>query len=117
MWRLSDSNTLKNKASDWNSNDQWKLKQINDNFFIIENLSNGMVLGTENGSKVVKPEEAKETKEKTSQMWEKGNQDSEGYFVLVSVSSKKALTAHSSDVLEIKGTFLTLHYSFVYREK
>ena len=115
MWRLSDSNTLKNKASDWNRNDEWKLKQINDTFFIIENLSNGMVLGTENGSKVVK-EEAKETKEKTSQMWEKGNQDSEGYFVLIGVSSKKALTAHSSDVLEIKGTFLTL-YSFVYIEK
>ena len=115
MWRLSDSNTLKNKASDWNPNDEWKLKQINDTFFIIENLSKRMVLGTKNGSKVVK-EEAKETKVKTSQMWEKGNQDSQGYFVLIGVSSKKALTAHSSDVLEIKGTFLTL-YSFVYREK
>ena len=74
-----------------------------------------MIIGTENGSKVVK-EEAKETKAKTSQMWEKGNQDSEGYFVLISVSSKKALTVHSSGVLEIKGTFLTL-YSFDYREK
>ena len=104
MWTIKD-NKLKNDADIWQSNDQWSIitngTTLNETFVYIENsLTNKFLVVVENNTtapeKIVAQNDRK-------QMWIKGVQNREGYFLLTDPESNKTLTAVNATSLEIRG--------------
>ena len=107
LWKLDD-NILINKKGLWKSVDLWKFKTKDDGLIYIENTSKTKVLETTNDNQVIL-EDFEENK--AEQLWQKGNPDAKGYFILVpslssSVTVPKVITAISESGLEIKGNIL-----------
>ena len=109
-WKL-DGNKLKNKEGLWKSDDLWNFKFRDDGLLYIENISKTKVLEAKSDGKVIL-EDFEENK--AEQLWQKGNPDAKGYFILVpslssSVKVPKVITAISESGLEIKGN-ITLRW-------
>ena len=100
LWSLNGQN-LTNKGI-WHSNDKWNFKNFSDDTMIyIENMSKNKVLGViSNDDEVI---EEPMVKFKLGQLWEKGNADKEGSFILRNFESRMILTAISKNRLAIKG--------------
>ena len=73
----------------WHSSDQWNFQVIGDSI-IIENTSNGMVLGIKD-SDAVSMEDTSNTAE---QLWKKEDTKIEGFFILKNSKSNKVLSAN-----------------------
>ena len=104
LWKLDD-NLLINKKGLWKSVDLWNFKTKDDGLVYIENTSKTKVLETTNDNQVIL-EDFEE--DKAEQLWEKGEPDAKGYFILVPslasfVTVPKVITAISESGLEIKG--------------
>ena len=89
----------------------WNFKTKDDDLIYIENISKAKFLGTTIDGKVIL-EDFEENK--AEQLWQKGNPDEKGYFILVpslpsSVTVPKVITAISESGLEIKGN-ITLRW-------
>ena len=74
-------------------------------------MSKTKVLETTNDNQVIL-EDFEENK--AEQLWQKGNPDEKGYFILVpslpsSVTVPKVITAISENGLEIKGNIIEIH--------
>ena len=102
-WKL-DGNMIQNQEGLWKSNDMWNFT-IKEELIYVENINETKVWGTTNDGKVILEifEE-----DKAEQLWEKGEPDAKGYFVLVPslasfVTVPKVITAISESGLEIKG--------------
>ena len=77
-----------NRANIWHSSDEWNF-QVKGDFIIIENTSNGKVLGIKDSDEV-SMEEANNT---TEQLWKKEDTITEGFFILKNYKSNKVLSA------------------------
>ena len=115
LWKLDD-NILINKKGLWKSVDLWNFKTKDDGLIYIENMSKTKVLETTNDNQVIL-EDFEENK--AEQLWQKGNPDEKGYFILVpslpsSVTVPKVITAISENDLEIKGNIIEIHSQVVY---
>ena len=95
-----------NQANFWKSKDEWNFQEEGDMIFV-ENVSESRknsekrILGEASDGKVVVETYDKEI---FSQLWEKGEANSEGFFTLTNNDSELLLTATSANNLEIKGT-------------
>ena len=87
LWKL-DRSTLINRAYIWHSSDEWNF-QVKGDFIIIENTSNGKVLGIKDSDEV-SIEDASNT---TEQFWKKEDTQIEGFFILKNSESNKVLSA------------------------
>ena len=87
-----------NKADVWQSNDKWELK-TDDSTCHIVNVSEDKVLSIENGQVNM---EAFGNNDKR-QMWEKGEENDEGFFTLTIPDTEKVLTATYLNGLSIEG--------------
>ena len=97
-----DGQNLTNKGTIWQSNDKWNFKNYSDDTMIyIENMSKNKVLGViSNDDEVI---EEPMVKFNLGQLWEKGNPDKEGTFILRNFETRLILTAISTNRLAIKG--------------
>ena len=77
-----------NRAYIWHSSDEWNF-QVKGDFIIIENTSNGKVLGIKDSDEV-SIEDANNT---TEQFWKKEDTQIEGFFILKNSKSYKVLSA------------------------
>ena len=97
-----DGQNLTNKGI-WHSNDKWNFKNYSDDTMIyIENTSKNKVLGVISNDDEVMEESM--VKSKLGQLWEQGNPDKEGTFILRNFETRMILTAISTNRLAIKGT-------------
>ena len=100
LWKLDNGN-LRNYENIWISKDRWNLKKAGGQFYI-ENLSQNTTLGITHGGKII---EEKLEAGKVGQLWNKGRNNSEGYFNLRSLECQNLMTAISSSDLKIKGNY------------
>ena len=104
---------LQNKAGFWKGKHEWnfKIKLNSDDLIYIENIKPILgikitfILEANNGAVML---ETDVEENKAEQLWQKGNPDAKGYFILVpslasSVTVPKVITAISENDLEIKG--------------
>ena len=96
-WKL-EGTTLLNKGAFWKSDDAWNFKTQDETVYI-ENASTAKVLGVETITDRVFHEVFDENN--NSQMWLKGEESEDGFFTLTNPSSKKFLTATSSETLRV----------------
>ena len=89
-----------NKGPFWKSDEAWNFKTQDETVYI-ENASTAKVLGVETITDRVFHEVFDENND--DQMWLKGKESDEGFFTLIHPSSKKLLTASSSDTLRVYG--------------
>ena len=88
--------TLVNRAKIWKSNDEWKLTTVKKSSFVyIENVSEKKFLGIVDNSVML-------VGNCESHMWLVGEPNREGFFMITSAYSEKALSAFSRD-LTIEG--------------
>ena len=87
LWKL-DGSTLINRANIWHSSNEWNFQEEGD-IIIIENTSNGKVLGIKDSNEV-SMEEANNT---AKQLWKKEDSKIEGFFTLKNSKSHKVLSA------------------------
>ena len=80
-----------NRADIWHSSDEWNF-QVKGDFIIIENTSNGKVLGIKDSDEV-SMEDANTT---TNQLWKKEDSKIEGFFILKNTILNKVLSAKIS---------------------
>ena len=88
LWKLHGS-TLINRANIWHSSDEWNF-QVEGDLIIIENTSNGRVLGIKDSDEVAM-EDPNNTNEQ--QLWKKEEAKKEGFFILKPSQSNKVLSA------------------------
>jgi hypothetical protein len=127
LWKL-DGNSLKNKAGNWKSTEEWNFRQIRDVYetlvingikgapekigtdvYIEKTSEDNKVLGL-NGDNVIT--EVKD-ESKGGQQWFKGWNRGNGYFTLKSSESQKVLTAISGSGLTIKDENPGLIFSII----
>ena len=77
-----------NRANIWHSSDEWNF-QVKGDSIIIENTSNGKVLGIKDSDEV-SMEDANNTNE---QLWKKEETKIEGFFIMKNSKSHKVLSA------------------------
>ena len=94
-----DGVTLINKNAVWQSTDEWNILTERTMVYIVKTSEGNKVLSAV-GNMVI-PEEKDENKK--AQLWNKGNENAEGYFTLENSESSKFLTAVSATSLQIKG--------------
>ena len=80
-----------NRANIWHSSDEWNF-QVKGESIIIENTSNGKVLGIKD-SEEVSMEDANNT---AKQLWKKEKTEIEGFFILKNSELNKVLSAKIS---------------------
>ena len=95
-----DNGNLRNYENVWISNDRWILEKAGRREYHIKNLSQNTTLGITHGGKII---EEKLEAGKVGQLWNKGRNNSEGYFNLKSLECQNLMTAISSSDLKIKG--------------
>ena len=78
-----------NRANIWHTKDEWNF-QVKGDFIIIENTSNGKVLGIKDSDEV-SMEDANNTAE---QLWKKEDTKIEGFFILKNSKSNEVLSAN-----------------------
>ena len=83
----------------WQSTDEWDLITEGTLVYIEKTSESNKVLGTD-GNMVIS--EVKNENDK-GQLWNKGNENAEGYFTLENLESSQFLTAISATSLGIKG--------------
>ena len=113
LWKKSDG-ALINKSNLWESQDKWKFIKCEDQTFYIKNRRNqGVLTPTENDDSVI---EAELKSNDANQLWQRGEENEDGYFEIINTLSKKKLAAMSAVKLEVKGTILNLdkHFPFCY---
>ena len=98
LWKL-DGTTLMNKNAVWQSPDEWDFITEGTLMYIEKTSEGNKVLGTDGN--MVTPEVKKENEK--GQLWNKGNENAEGYFTLENHESSQFLTAISATGLGIKG--------------
>ena len=101
LWKL-EGYTLLNKGNFWKSDDDWRFN-TQDGKLCIENVSTAKVFGIETNTDNVFHEIFDESN--TNQTWLKGEENDEGFFTLTNPSSKKVLTATSSDTQKVYGEY------------
>ena len=77
-----------NRADIWHSSDEWNF-QVKDDSIIIENTSNGKVLGIKDSDEV----SMEDVNNTTNQLWKKEDTKIEGFFILKNSTSNKVLSA------------------------
>ena len=92
-----------NRANIWHSKDEWNF-QVKGDFIIIENTSNGKVLGIKDNDEV-SMEDANNTA--AEQLWKKEDTKIEGFFILKNSKSNKVLSA------KIKKSMYRIHALYV----
>ena len=100
LWKL-DGSTLINRANIWHSSDEWNF-EVKGDFIIIENTSNGKVLGIKDSDEV-SMEDANNTAE---QLWKK--EEIEGFFILKNSKSNKVLSAKIKSKYRIHALYVNV---------
>ena len=100
MWKFEDEALKSKSGTIWKPEEQWTFvtAEKNGSMGCIENSGKDIGLGI-NGDSV---HEVTSYQNDATQIWKKGEPDSDGYFTLTSPRSQKVLTAISDQILEIK---------------
>ena len=81
-----------NRADIWHSSDEWNFQVIKGDSIIIENTSNGKVLGIKDSDEV----SMEDVNNTTNQLWKKEDTKIEGFFILKNSILNKVLSAKIS---------------------
>ena len=104
MWNLNGTKLI-NKADEWSSNHEWKLKIVHGTKVYIENTTNKTVLGLKDDGSV---NEQSLVENKEEQIWEVGIPSKDNFVTLTNIQANKLLTATSAYSLEIKGMYTNI---------
>ena len=106
-----DTQELKNLAGIWFSNDNWQFKVIDDETSSIReilNIDNYKLLGI--SGNIADLKEQTQNQGSAGNLWQIGETDSLGYYLIIHNATNKVLTAANATTLTIEGTYLIKYF-------